>query len=109
MDNTVIRTAGAGPAVDAGAAFGIGMARKDRAMAGCGKAIGIVLAGVLALCATGARAAGTTTDGLKLAGQRQCLGCHQVDARRVGPPSKDLQTPSSSISPPMRPQGAVVR
>ncbi len=90
MDNTVIRTAGAGPAVDAGAAFGIGMARKDRAMAGCGKAIGIVLAGVLALCATGARAAGTTTDGLKLAGQRQCLGCHQVDARRVGPPFRAI-------------------
>lgn len=59
-------------------------------MAGCGKAIGIVLAGVLALCATGARAAGTTTDGLKLAGQRQCLGCHQVDARRVGPPFRAI-------------------
>lgn len=27
-----------------------------------------------------------THQGLELARARQCLGCHQVDARRVGPP-----------------------
>jgi cytochrome c len=27
---------------------------------------------------------------LALAGQRQCLGCHQVDARRVGPPFRAI-------------------
>jgi len=60
-------------------------------MAGCGKVIGIVLAGMLALCATGARASGASAaDGLALAGQRQCLGCHQVDARRVGPPFRAI-------------------
>ncbi len=60
-------------------------------MAGCGKAIGIVLAAALALCAPGARAAGGTAgDGLALASQRQCLGCHQVDARRVGPPFRAI-------------------
>jgi len=60
-------------------------------MAGCGKAIGIVLAGALALCATGARAAGASAaDSLALAGQRQCLGCHQVDGRRVGPPFRAI-------------------
>ena len=29
-------------------------------------------------------------EGLKLAGQRQCLGCHQVDSRRVGPPFRAI-------------------
>lgn len=49
------------------------------------------LAGALC-CALGAAASGvvlaadTVADGLALAAQRQCLGCHQVDARRVGPP-----------------------
>lgn len=58
---------------------------------GRGKAIGIALAGALALCAANARAAGGATgDGLALAGQRQCLGCHQVDARRVGPPFRAI-------------------
>ncbi|MBV2181315.1 MAG: c-type cytochrome [Castellaniella sp.] len=33
-----------------------------------------------------AMAAGTASGGLALAGQRQCLGCHQVETRRVGPP-----------------------
>ncbi|MBB6084618.1 c-type cytochrome [Castellaniella defragrans] len=56
-----------------------------------GKALGLALAGMLALCAPGARAAGgTAADGLALAGQRQCLGCHQVDARRVGPPFRAI-------------------
>ena len=37
-----------------------------------GKALGLALAGMLALCAPGARAAGgTAADGLALAGQRQ--------------------------------------
>lgn len=54
-----------------------------------GKAIGIAL--VLALCGTNARASGgTAVDGMALAGQRQCLGCHQVDARRVGPPFRAI-------------------
>ncbi|MGA0584036.1 MAG: c-type cytochrome, partial [Castellaniella sp.] len=54
-----------------------------------GKAIGIAL--VLALCGANARASGgTAVDGMALAGQRQCLGCHQVDARRVGPPFRAI-------------------
>lgn len=60
-------------------------------MAGCNKAFGIVLAVLLTLCATGAQAAGgAAADGLALASQRQCLGCHQVDARRVGPPFRAI-------------------
>lgn len=60
-------------------------------MAVCDKAMGVMLAGMLALSATQARAAGpTATEGLALAGQRQCLGCHQVDVRRVGPPFRAI-------------------
>lgn len=51
----------------------------------------IVLAGMLALGAVDAYAAGgAAAEGLKLAGQRQCLGCHQVDSRRVGPPFRAI-------------------
>ncbi|MDY0309193.1 MAG: c-type cytochrome [Castellaniella sp.] len=64
--------------------------RTGQAM-GRGKAIRIVLAGTLTLCAAQAQAgSGMTIDGLALAGQRQCLGCHQVDARRVGPPFRAI-------------------
>lgn len=35
-------------------------------------------------------ATGTASDGLALAAHRQCLGCHQVDARRVGPPFRAI-------------------
>ena len=38
-----------------------------------------------AFCST-AHAETTTHQGRDLARARQCLGCHQVDARRVGPP-----------------------
>ncbi|WP_323018408.1 c-type cytochrome [Castellaniella sp.] len=33
---------------------------------------------------------GRVVDGQALAKQRQCLGCHQVDARRVGPPFRAI-------------------
>jgi cytochrome c len=33
---------------------------------------------------------GAAVDGMSLASQRQCLGCHQVDARRVGPPFRAI-------------------
>ncbi|MFC4296434.1 c-type cytochrome [Castellaniella hirudinis] len=59
-----------------------------------GKAIRIMRAAVLTLGAVGAASAQTTggaaVDGLALASQRQCLGCHQVDARRVGPPFRAI-------------------
>jgi cytochrome c len=49
------------------------------------------LQGLCALWATGALAAGGSVDpGQALAAQRQCLGCHQVDARRVGPPFRAI-------------------
>ncbi len=55
------------------------------------RAIGIILAGVVSMCAAEAWAAGeTAAGGQALAGQRQCLGCHQVDARRVGPPFRAI-------------------
>ncbi|MGB6243224.1 MAG: c-type cytochrome [Castellaniella sp.] len=48
-------------------------------------------AGALILAAGPAWAAGDQlAAGLGLAQQRQCLGCHQVDARRVGPPFRAI-------------------
>lgn len=38
----------------------------------------------------GATAGGSAMTGLQLAEQRQCLGCHQVDSRRVGPPFRAI-------------------
>ena len=37
-----------------------------------------------------AQADSSADDALALAGQRQCLGCHQVDSRRVGPPFRAI-------------------
>ncbi len=55
------------------------------------KVIGIALANLLMLGASGVQAAGgSAAQALALAGQRQCLGCHQVDARRVGPPFRAI-------------------
>lgn len=49
------------------------------------------LSSLLALAAGPAMAAGDSlAAGQALAGQRQCLGCHQVDARRVGPPFRAI-------------------
>lgn len=35
-------------------------------------------------------AADTLAEGQALAARRQCLGCHQVEARRVGPPFRAI-------------------
>ncbi|WP_066458661.1 c-type cytochrome [Castellaniella caeni] len=37
-----------------------------------------------------AAGASAVADGQALATQRQCLGCHQVEARRVGPPFRAI-------------------
>lgn len=50
-------------------------------------------AGLLALLLLGSSVgawADSVADGLTLARERQCLGCHQVDARRVGPPFRAI-------------------
>jgi len=47
-----------------------------------------------AMCAAGAvpahAADGAVGDGMRLATQNQCLGCHQIDSRRVGPPFRAI-------------------
>ncbi len=49
------------------------------------------LSGLLTLTVGSALAAGpVVAGGQALASQRQCLGCHQVDARRVGPPFRAI-------------------
>ncbi len=49
------------------------------------------LSGLLALAVGPAMAdGGSLAAGQALASQRQCLGCHQVDARRVGPPFRAI-------------------
>ena len=58
-----------------------------------GEVPSIMLAALLALGTVHADAAAAETtvdDGLKLAGQYQCLGCHQLDSRRVGPPFRAI-------------------
>ena len=55
------------------------------------QAIAVMLTAGLVLGPLGVRAAdGVAADGLKLASQYQCLGCHQVDSRRVGPPFRAI-------------------
>ncbi|SSW69948.1 Cytochrome c-552 [Achromobacter veterisilvae] len=43
-----------------------------------------------AACALGAGAAHAQTTGLDLAKNKACMACHQVEARRVGPPLKSV-------------------
>lgn len=53
--------------------------------------VAFMLTCMMALSAADAQTAGKTpVDGLALASQRQCLGCHQVDRRRVGPPFRAI-------------------
>lgn len=55
--------------------------------------LGCIAAGVspaLAAGAPGGPDALSLQAGLDLAGQRQCLACHQVDSRRVGPPFRAI-------------------
>ncbi len=42
------------------------------------------------LAAAPAQAADTTADAMALARAKVCLACHQVDARRVGPPFRAI-------------------
>ncbi|MBO9332949.1 c-type cytochrome [Achromobacter xylosoxidans] len=41
-------------------------------------------------CALGAGAAQAQTTGLDLAKSKACMACHQVEAKRVGPPLKSV-------------------
>lgn len=41
-------------------------------------------------CAVGAGAAHAQTTGLDLAKNKACMACHQVEAKRVGPPLKSV-------------------
>lgn len=54
-----------------------------------GLALTLCLA-VACLVSTPARASETTADAMALARANVCLGCHQVDARRVGPPFRAI-------------------
>ncbi|WP_334159100.1 c-type cytochrome, partial [Achromobacter insolitus] len=43
-----------------------------------------------AACVLGAGAAQAQTTGLDLAKNKACMACHQVEAKRVGPPLKSV-------------------
>jgi len=47
--------------------------------------LAIIAVSIAAVNITSARAQ-TVTDGAQLARDKICMGCHQVDSRRVGPP-----------------------
>ncbi|ADP14122.1 cytochrome c-551 [Achromobacter xylosoxidans A8] len=45
---------------------------------------------LVAACVLGAGAAQAQTTGLDLAKNKACMACHQVEAKRVGPPLKSV-------------------